>query len=182
MRIPLDITFRDMEPTDSVESIVRGRIDKLDEYFRDIMRCEVVIEAPHQHHNTGKLYHVRVHITVPAHTLVASNEANLNHAHEDVYVAIRDAFDAMQRQLESHKARQSGETKAHLQTPQGQIVQLFPAMDYGLIDTIDGREIYFHRNSVKNASFDDLTEGNTVEFVEEAGEEGPQASAVRLIR
>jgi cold shock CspA family protein len=64
--------------------------------------------------------------------------------------------------------------------PHGQIAELFPQDDYGMITSADGREIYFHRNSLLNADFDKLREGTSVRYVEEAGDKGPQASSVRV--
>ena len=65
--------------------------------------------------------------------------------------------------------------------PRGRISKLSPYQDYGLIETLDGREIYFHRNSVVDEDFDKLTEGDNVRFSEEMGEKGPQGSTVHLV-
>lgn len=104
-----------------------------------------------------------------------------NHAHEDVYVVIRDAFDAMQRQLEDFARRQRGEVKAHEPPLHGRVADLVPMQDYGKIKTPGGREIYFHRNSVLDDAYDKLTDGSEVKFVEESGDEGPQARTVILL-
>jgi cold shock CspA family protein len=126
------------------------------------------------------LYHVRIDLTVPGAELVASREPHDNHAHEDVYVAIRDAFDAMRRQLEAHARRQRGDIKTHDTPPHGRIVELNSDGDFGRIETPDGRLIYFHRNSVMEAAFDRLDIGDRVHFAETMGELGPQASTVHL--
>ncbi len=60
------------------------------------------------------------------------------------------------------------------------ISNLCPDEDYGTIETPDGREIYFHRNSVLNADFDKLEKGARVHFTEELGEKGPMASSARI--
>jgi cold shock CspA family protein len=65
--------------------------------------------------------------------------------------------------------------------PQARVAKLFPVEGYGYIETPDGREIYFHANSVLNNRFKSLKLGSKVSFTEEAGEKGPQASTVRLI-
>lgn len=182
MQQPLQISFRHMEPSIAVEAKIREKASKLEQFYDRIMGCRVVVEAPHRHHHQGKLYHVRIDLTVPGGELVVSREHHEKQAHEDVYIAIRDAFNAAQRQLESYAQRQRGAVKHHESPPQGRISALIPEQDYGKIETIDGREVYFHRNSVLNGSFENLEVGNEVRFLEEDGEQGPQASTVHLQR
>jgi cold shock CspA family protein len=145
------------------------------------MSCRVVVEAPHRHREKGNLFHLGIDLKIPGKELVVTKEHHDNHAHEDIYVVVRDAFNAMQRQLEEHTRIQRGQIKTHETPAHGRVLQLLPMQDYGRIKTPDGREIYFHRNSVLDPGFDELTEGDEVKFVEEAGEEGPQASTVTAI-
>jgi ribosomal subunit interface protein len=108
MPIPLQVTFRDMPPSDAVETRIREKTEKLARHYDRIMACRVVVESPQRHKHQGKLHSVRIDLTVPGAELVA------NHAQdEDVYVAIRDAFDAMTRQLEDYARRQRGDVKSH---------------------------------------------------------------------
>jgi ribosomal subunit interface protein len=108
MQIPLQITLRDMPSSAAVEDRIREKAEKLHRYYDRIMGCRVVVEMPQRHKHQGKLHSVRIDLTVPGAELVA------NHAlHEDVYVALRDAFDAITRQLEDYARRQRGEVKAH---------------------------------------------------------------------
>lgn len=181
MQLPLQISFRDMQPSVAIEDKIRERAARLDRYYERIMGCRVVVEAPHRRHHQGKLYHVRIDLTVPQGELVVSREPVENHAHEDVYVAIRDAFDAAQRRLADYARRQRGDVKTREAPPTVRISKLFPAEGYGFILTEDGREVYFHKNSVLNESFDRLEVGCEVQYVEEQGEKGPQASTVRLV-
>jgi ribosome-associated translation inhibitor RaiA len=116
MQIPLQITFRDMTPSAAVEARIRERAVELDQYYDRIMRCHVVVHAPHRHHHQGKLFHVRIDLTVPGGELVVNREPAAHHAYEDVFVTIRDAFDAAQRQLADHARRLRGDVKAH-ETP-----------------------------------------------------------------
>jgi cold shock CspA family protein/ribosome-associated translation inhibitor RaiA len=181
MMIPLQITFRDFESSEAVEARIRKRAEALNRFAPHLTACRVIVEAPHRHHQKGKLYHVRVECTLPGHDIVVSREGHDQPGHSDVYVAIRDAFDAAKRELEDRVRLLRGATKTHEVAPHGRIVRLFPHMDYGMIQTPDGREIYFHRNSMIGASFDELREGIEVRFVEQEGENGPQASSVRLV-
>jgi ribosomal subunit interface protein len=169
-----------METSEAMAARIRKEAQKLDRFHDHIMACRVTVEAPHQHHRQGRLYQVKVDVTVPGAELVASHQQHDHHEHEDPYVAVRDAFDAVQRQLEDYARRQRGKVKQHPVPSHGLIKQLFPLADYGIIETPDKREIYFHRNSVVDTTFDRLQEGEEVRFVEEQGESGPQASTVHL--
>jgi ribosomal subunit interface protein len=182
MKLPLQITFREMPPSPAIEAKIREKAARLDRFAQHVMSCRVVVEAPHRRHHQGKLYHVRIDITLPGSELVVSREPAAHHAHEDVYVAIRDAFDASSRQLEDYVRRQRGKTKRHESPEHGYVARLAPDEDYGFIETPDGREVYFHRNSVLADGFDRLAIGDQVHFVEELGEKGPQASTVRVHR
>lgn len=181
MKLPLQITYRNMESSEAVEENIRKWAAKLDRVCGDIMRCDVVVEAPHKHQRKGGHFHVRLDITVPGSELAINREPDPHHGYTDVYVCIRDAFQAAERQLEQYVCRRKGEIKAHEAVPHGRIMALFPAEDHGTIETADGREIYFHRNSVLEADFDKLAVGMEVRFAEEAGDRGPQASTVRLV-
>lgn len=97
MRLPLQITARNIELTEAIETAVRKKAEKLDQYSDRIMACRVVIECPHKHHHKGVLYNVHIDLTVPGAELVVKREPN-----EDLYVALRDAFDAAGRQLREH--------------------------------------------------------------------------------
>lgn len=181
MQQPLQITFRDIPPSDSVEEVIREKAEKLDQYFDKIMSCRVTIESPHSHQHQGRLYHVTVDLTVPGTELVASRSRDKNHAHEDVYVAIRDAFEAARRQLQEYKSKLKNKVKVHEAPLHGKVIELVEAQDYGRILTSDGREVYFHRNSMVRGEYDELEVGSEVRFVEEEGDEGPQASTVLMI-
>lgn len=181
MKLTPIITFRNMEPSAALEATIREKVAKLDEFSHEIMSCRVMVEAEHRHHHQGNLYHVRVDLTVPGKEIIANRSPKERKSNEDIYVAVRDAFDATRRQLEDYARTRRREVKAHETPAHGKIIEVTPAEDYGRIETPDGRNIYFHRNSLVNAAFDDLAEGMEVSFAEEMGEEGPQASSVHLL-
>jgi cold shock CspA family protein len=139
------------------------------------MSCRVTVEESQRRQHQGKLFSVRIDITVPGRELVVNRVE-----HEDLYVAVRDAFDAAKRQLEEQARKRRGDVKTHLEMPRGKVVKIFPFDGYGFIVSNDGREIYFHRNSVIEPSFDRLEEGTEVAFLEEQGKEGPQAVRVAV--
>ena len=181
MKLPLEITFRHMERSDALAANIEEHAAQLDKFVDNIMRCHVVVESPHQHKHQGQLFQISLDITVPGHEITVSRGRDLHHAHEDPYVAIRDAFDAAKRQLQDLARKRRGDVKAHEAPTHGIISQLAPSDNFGKIQSSDGREIYFHRNSVLDAGFDDLNIGDEVRFDEELGDQGPQASTVKVV-
>ena len=139
-----------------------------------------MISQPHRHHHRGRLYSVRIDLFVPGAELVVNRDHHFDHTHEDVMVAMRDAFLVARRLLEDYLHRLHGEQKAHPLPLRGRVTQIFPLQGYGFIATPDGREIYFHRNTVSDHDYTLLDIGSSVTFGEEQGEQGPQATFVHL--
>ncbi len=181
MTVPLRITFINMPPTETIEASIREKATKLDQFYDRVTSCRVVVEVPHRRHHKGKLYHVRVDIKVPGWDVVINREPTKHCAHEDVYVSIQQAFDAARRHLQDYARRQRGEVKGHEGVPIARVSKLFADKGYGFLKIADGREIYFHRNSVLDGHFEHMEVGTEVHFAEEDGEKGPQASTVRPV-
>jgi ribosomal subunit interface protein len=108
MQIPMQITIRDFEHSAALETHIREKAGKLEEFFNHIMSCRVVVEIPHKHHHQGKHFNVRIDIGVPGSEIVV----NRDHS-EDVYIAVRDAFSAAKRQLEDFARKVRGDIKTH---------------------------------------------------------------------
>ncbi len=115
MQQPIQIIFRNIAPSESVEARVREKAEKLERITDNILACRVTIEVPHKHHHKGLTYQVRIDLTIPGNELVVSRDPGLNHAHEDIYVAVRDAFNAVRRQLEDHVRQKQGKAKSRQQ-------------------------------------------------------------------
>lgn len=175
MKTPLQITFRDIEQSDALEVHIREKADKLETFFEPIMSCRVVVEMPHQHKQQGKFFNVRIDIGVPGKEIVVNRDK-----HEDVYVALRDGFDAAKRQLDDYSRRLRGDTKTHPQEHTGLVARLIPEEGYGFIRRADGDELYFNSDNLVNIHFDQLQEGVEVKFIEEMAAEGPQAKRVSV--
>lgn len=181
MQIPVDITFKELGKSDALEARVREWVGKLERIYDRIVRCEVMIETPHRHHRNGRQFHVRIRLTVPGGEIVASHDPGPDETHEDAYVALRDAFIAVRRQLEDHvrKTYKRGDSRVKESngSQHGRVTFLDVEKEWGWIEPDDGRRIYFHRNSVLGG-VDQLAVGDEVRFTEEPGNEGPQASTV----
>lgn len=108
MQTPLQLTIRDIDHSEALETHIRARVEKLEEFFKHITSCRVVVEVPHKHHQQGKQFNVRIDIGVPGSEIVV----NRDHS-EDVYVALRDAFDAAKRRLEDYAHKIRGDIKTH---------------------------------------------------------------------
>ncbi len=175
MRTPLQITFRDIAHSDAIEAHIRTKAEKLETHFEPIMSCRVVVELPHQHKNQGKVFNVRIDIGVPGNEIVVNRDR-----HEDVYVALRDAFDAARRQLEDYGRRLRRDVKTHAAEFTGVVARLVPEERYGFIRRADGSELYFHSDNLVNVAFEAIGEGQPVKFIEELAAEGPQAKRVSV--
>jgi len=176
MQSPVQVTFRDIQPSTKVSEHVERRAAKLDTFFDRITKCHVVVEAPNHSHKHGAKYHVRIDLHVPGKELVVSK--NFEERKEELHAAVDDAFTDAERVLEEYARQLRGSVKTHHKPPHGHVAKLFLDRGYGFIEDADGREIYFHRNSVLGVPFEKLQVGAKVRFAEEDGDKGPQASTV----
>lgn len=183
MIIPLEISYRDVEKTEAIDNLIREKAAKLDKVCDHIVSCRVAVEKPHEYVKTGNKYRVRLDISVPpGHSVVVNKEPGRTKMHDPLPTVIREAFKAAERQLRELNKIQREEVKAHPQQEAGAYIkQIFKDEGYGFILDLDGREIYFHKNSLVNSDFENLKEGTSVSYFEVQGEKGPQASSVRII-
>jgi ribosomal subunit interface protein len=176
MQKPLQITVHGMEHSAALDAGIRERAAKLEEFYPRMIGCHVTVDKPHHHHHQGAQFDVRIDLHLPGRKEVVVNR---QHA-EDVFVALRDAFDAAKRKLEEHVRLQRGDVKAHAPASHGHVRQLFLEDGYGFIETADGRELYFSRDNVVEPPFEHLQLGTEVQFLEEMAQEGPQAKRVTV--
>ncbi|HTZ77970.1 MAG TPA: HPF/RaiA family ribosome-associated protein [Stellaceae bacterium] len=113
MQLPLQITFRNIDTSEAVEAKIRERAAELDQFYDRITGCRVTIEAATRKRHKGRLYNVRVDLKVPSREIVINHSSDDDHSHEDIYVAVRDAFDAARRQLQDHVRLSRGDVKTH---------------------------------------------------------------------
>ena len=180
MQIPLEISFENAEPSEAVRTAIEHEVARLEKYRHHITGCRVAVVAPSTKHRHGAVYRINIWVTVPPHdNIVVNHQPSDDQSHVHVEVAIKNAFAAARRQIEVLDQRASGNVKLHEVEPHGRVSKI--SADYGFIATSDGREIYFHRNSVIDNAFDRLNVGSEVRFAEQPGEKGAQASTVHLI-
>lgn len=173
MIIPLHIRFVDIPHSDALEAEIRKRAEKFDEFCKHVMRCDVTVGTAGKHQTQGRMYEVHIDLTVSGTEIVI----NRVHRHEDVYVVIRDAFDAATRKLQDFVREQRGDVKRHETPVHGRVARLFED-GHGYIETADGTELYFQRDNLAYPQFDQLEIGTEVEFLQQVAGEGMQAKRV----
>lgn len=169
----IKVIIRDMPNSPALEEHIRRKADKLNQYYHRIQSCKIAVGMPQKHKHTGKLFSVRIDLTVPGRELVVNRKMD-----EDVYVAIRDAFHAIVRQLDSYACKRRGDVKSHESANFGYVSKLFPNEGYGFIQGMDGNEFYFSLTNVTYPDFDHLLIGDMVQFLGITSGEGFQAHRV----
>ncbi len=183
MQIPLEVRYgENVERTVRLESIISERAQKLDHFCDHIISCRVAIERPHHAASSGNPYRVRIDVTVPpGHELVVDKGPPNVPFDESLETTIIESFKVMERRLKELTDRQQGEVKSHVQTT-GTVVRLFRDRGYGFLKETEGdQEIYFQDSAIIDGAFDRLEEGTKVRYVPEKGEEGLQASTVKIV-
>lgn len=175
MKSPLQITFHNIQNSEAVEEYVQDKLKKLDTLFADIISCHVTIELPHKHHHQGKQFNVRVNLSVPGDEIIV----NRDH-HEDIFIALREAFDAVKRQLEDYIHLIRSEVKTHTLEHIGHVSRISQKEGFGFILGEDATERYFHKDNVKSPNFEHLKKGDKVRFIDEPSSEGLQAKRVSV--
>jgi len=95
------VLFRGIDHSQAVADAVQKRLDKLERFSDEIQSLRVILESPHNHHHKGKVFHVGVEAVIPNHDIQVNHDQHDKHEHEDIYIAIRDAFNALERQIKS---------------------------------------------------------------------------------
>ena len=115
MTVPLQITFRDLPSSPAVEAQIRERAEHLERVFDRLTACRVIVEGRHRPQRAGKVAHLCIELTLPGKIITIGRGAAEFEAHDDVFVAVRAAFDAARRRLDRHARRRRGEVKTHAQ-------------------------------------------------------------------
>ncbi|MEW6100184.1 MAG: HPF/RaiA family ribosome-associated protein [Pseudomonadota bacterium] len=175
MKLPLQIRFIGLEPSPAVETVAREKASKLDQFRPDLMSCRVTIELADKHKHQGRQFAVRIDVTLPGGELTVDRVQD-----EDVYVALRDAFDDMRRQVQDSVRRIQGQTKAHAPELMGEVVRFDSEGRFGFIRSEEGDEYWFGPDNVAGLPFEHLQVGAEVRFIPETADEGRQAKRVSL--
>lgn len=181
METPVQIDFQGAPPVEHIRQAVTAHVSALEKRFGRITACRVAVRVPTGHHRTGEPYSVAIHLALPnGREVTIDRSADADERFADPDFAVNDAFKRARRRLQDQVGRMRGQVKVHEEQPTGTVARIDETGEFGFLQAPDGREIYFHRNSVLAAGFDKLSVGTRVTFVEEEGEKGPQASTVRI--
>ena len=186
MKIQPEITYRNVEKSEAIDNLVHEKIAKLENICNYINSCHIAIEKIHDRPRSGSPYRERIDLTVPpGHELAAEKNPGESVQYQPLDAVVRETFDAMRQQLvkltQLQRASEQAGRYEEAQESTGLVTKLFREDGYGFLKTLDGREIYFHQNSVLHHDFDRLEIGTGVHFSLEDGEEGPQASTVKIV-
>ena len=182
MQTSPEIEFQGMARTPAIEDAIATRVAQLEERWGRITACRVMLKGPGQRHHKGGPYEVHVRLALPdGREVNVERTPPADERHSDLTFALNDAFKHARRQLKDQVPRAQGQVKHHEGQPIGTIVRLDPLGEFGFLESNDGQEIYFHRNSVLNDAFSRLRVGSRVTFAEELGDKGAQATTVKLL-
>lgn len=180
MQVPIRTVLKDIPNPTDVRAQVLKAAEVLERFHDRITACRVAVTNPDTRHRSGGLYDVHVILRVPGHDDIAvSRRAGDQGEREHLPAALRKAFAQVRRRLQDTVREMRNDVKTHVPAQAaGRVAKLFARSGYGIIADDEGREVYFHRNSVAGDRFADLAVGTRVRFVEQDGEKGPQASTV----
>ena len=180
MQAPVQIDFQGMKAQARLRGVIEQGVAELEERFGRITSCRVVLKAPSEHHRSGGLYEVNIRMALPnGKDVNIGRTPRADERYADVSFALADAFKRARRQLQDRVRLMRGQVKIHAEQPIATVRRIGDG--FGFLETADGREIYFHRNSVLDGAYARLRVGSRVAFAEEDGDKGPQASSVRLL-
>lgn len=186
MERPLQIAFKNMESSKSLEAMIRGRVERLNRFHAHITGARVVVEVPHRSPDSGKQpIGITVEVDVPGHNpIVAKGKQDRREMKGDQSAIINRVFEAIERQLEQTAAIRNHDVKQHGSAGEtGVVVRIFPEEDYGFVEVIGSPDLHFTRTAVAADAFDDLETGTVVHVTRAAAEGpmGPQAVSVKLL-
>jgi cold shock CspA family protein/ribosome-associated translation inhibitor RaiA len=180
MQTQPQIEFHNVDPTPQIKDAVDKHIAELEQRWGRVTACRVVVKGPGPRHRSGGLYDVHVHLALPdGREVNVERTAPADERRADLNFAVNDAFKRARRQLQDQVRRTQGQVKHHEGPPIATVTRLDPSGEFGFLETAEGQEVYFHRNSVVDDGYARLHVGTRVTFAEEMGDKGAQASTVK---
>lgn len=107
MQIQLQIMVRDMARSDALEARIREKVAGLEQFHSRITSCRVTVTDSRTYHQQGRRFEVSIDVRVPGHVEIIANRQH----DEDVYIALRDAFDSAKLQIEDAIGEKRGYVK-----------------------------------------------------------------------
>jgi cold shock CspA family protein len=162
-----------------IEDVIEKHIAELEQRWGRITACRVVLKGPGPRHRKGGLYEVHIRLALPdGREVNVERTPAADERYADLGFALNNAFKHARRQLQDKLRRSQGQVKHRERAPVATVARLDPSGEFGFLETDDGQEIYFQRNSVLDDTFSRLEVGSRVTFTDEAGDKGAQATTV----
>ena len=183
MQTPPEVIFHDVDRSPWVETYIGERVQRLDRFADGITSCRVSLTQEQASHHKGNRYSVMVEVRMPPnHDLAARKAKLIRDMPTQLPALINLAFGAIERQLKKTAQLRRGEVKQHHDGQLHGIVEKVFDEGYGFLRALDdGRQVYFHRNSVLHDDFETIAAGTEVRFTPQEGDDGPQASSVQIV-
>jgi cold shock CspA family protein len=176
-----EIEFQGMAGSPEIQGAIEEQIAALEQRWGRITACRIVLKGPGNHHRKGGLYEIHIRLALSdGREVNVERTPSADERYADLDFALNSAFKRARRQLQDKLRRMQGQVKDHEHAPAATVARLDPSGEFGFLETDDGREVYFHRNSVLGGASSRLSVGSRVTFAEETGEKGVQATTVRL--
>ena len=180
--LPVEVSFQRVDASEALRKNIVEHAQRLETFAPDLISCRATVRPAESCRHKGNRFTVHLQVTLPGAVLNSGHTPREDQTHEDPFVAARDSFRAMRRQLEDYERRRRGKVKRHTQPAGARVLRIDPGTGRGVLITPDERKIGFSRNSVVDAEFDRMAVGDSVRFAETEGEDGPWASTVHLRR
>jgi cold shock CspA family protein len=182
MQTPPKIVFEGVPATPQIKDTIDAHLAELERRWGRITACRVVVKGPGQRRRKGGLYDVHIRLALPdGREVNVARTPPADERHSDLTFAVDDAFKHARRQLQDQVRRMQGHIKDHQGTATATVARIDSSGEFGFLETSDGQEIYFHRNSVIGRGASRLQVGARVTYVEEPGAKGPQATTVKVM-
>jgi ribosome-associated translation inhibitor RaiA len=118
MKTPVRVDFQGMQGTPQLRDSIDLHVAQLEQRYGRVTACRVVLKGPGNHHRTGGLYEVNIHISLPnGREVNVSRTSPRDERYADVSFAVSDSFKHARRQLQDHARRLRGQVKQHESEP-----------------------------------------------------------------
>ncbi|MBX3519353.1 MAG: HPF/RaiA family ribosome-associated protein [Xanthobacteraceae bacterium] len=186
MQVPLEISYHNIDKSETAEDAIRSHVADLEEIYDRITSCRVRVDQRAKNESRSIPPVVRIELRIPGHkNIVVAHEPDhllRKYQSPDLYNAINEAFRIAEERLQELKEMREPSTRATAAAGEvqflGQVAEIYPLQDYGYLMNKDGALLYFHRNSILAGNFDYLVRGAEAYYVEENGDTGPLAKKV----
>ena len=186
MQVPLEISYHNIDKSETAEDAIRAHVADLEEIYDRITSCRVRVDQRAKNESRSIPPVVRIELRIPGHkNIVVAHEPDhllRKYQSPDLYNAINEAFRIAEERLQALKEMREPATRASAAAGEvqflGQVAEIYPLQDYGYLMNKDGALLYFHRNSILSGNFDYLVRGAEAYYVEENGDTGPLAKKV----